>query len=125
MDSGDLGGAGDVGFWRAEAERLAVENVVLRDRVAELEGQVGALAEKVAVLARLVFGMSSEKAAKPTRGQDEDDSPGESPPATTGTAVKVSHLHSNHRASRRTHDLRHVEFGWQACALHIASADAR
>jgi len=28
-------------------------------------------------------------------------------PAATGTAVKVSHLHSNHSASRRTHDLRH------------------
>jgi hypothetical protein len=28
-------------------------------------------------------------------------------PAATGPAVKVSHLHSNHCASRRTHDLRH------------------
>ena len=52
-DGGDLGG-GDVGFWRAEAAQL-------RDRVVELEGQVGALAEKVAELARLAFGKSSEK----------------------------------------------------------------
>ena len=29
-------------------------------------------------------------------------------PAATGSAVKVSHLHSNHSASRRTHDLRHT-----------------
>ena len=29
-------------------------------------------------------------------------------PATTGSAAKVSHLHSNHSASRRTHDLRHT-----------------
>jgi hypothetical protein len=28
-------------------------------------------------------------------------------PAATGSAAKVSHLHSNHCASRRTHDLRH------------------
>jgi len=28
-------------------------------------------------------------------------------PATTGSAAKVFHLHSNHSASRRTHDLRH------------------
>jgi Phage integrase family len=28
-------------------------------------------------------------------------------PAATGSAVKVSHPHSNHCASRRTHDLRH------------------
>ncbi|MFE6056405.1 tyrosine-type recombinase/integrase, partial [Kitasatospora sp. NPDC056446] len=28
-------------------------------------------------------------------------------PAATGSAAKVSHLHSNHSASRRTHDLRH------------------
>ncbi|MFE6053054.1 tyrosine-type recombinase/integrase, partial [Kitasatospora sp. NPDC056446] len=29
-------------------------------------------------------------------------------PAATGSAAKVSHLHSNHSASRRTHDLRHT-----------------
>ena len=29
-------------------------------------------------------------------------------PAATESAVKVSHLHSNHSASRRTHDLRHT-----------------
>ncbi|TMR38836.1 hypothetical protein ETD85_03185 [Nonomuraea zeae] len=29
-------------------------------------------------------------------------------PAATGSAVKVFHLHSTHRASRRTHDLRHT-----------------
>jgi transposase len=75
MGSGDLGGAGDVEFWRAEAERLAADNVVLRTRVADLEGQVGALTEKVTVLARLAFGTSSEKAAaKPT--PDEDDPAG-------------------------------------------------
>lgn len=77
MGESDHGGAGDVGFWRAEAERLAVENVVLRNRVAELEGQVGALAEKVAVLAKLAFGTSSEKAATRARGHDEDDPGGD------------------------------------------------
>jgi hypothetical protein len=30
MGSGDLGGVGEVEFWRAEAKRLAVENVVLQ-----------------------------------------------------------------------------------------------
>jgi transposase len=72
---GDLGG--DVGFWRAEAqrwrvraERSGVEAAQLRDRVAELEGQVGALTEKVAELTRLAFGQSSEKqTAKKTAGQ--------------------------------------------------------
>jgi cell division protein FtsB len=64
MGDSDLGGAGGVEFWRAEAERLAADNVVLRARVADLEGQVGALAEKVSVLARLAIGTSSEKAAK-------------------------------------------------------------
>jgi hypothetical protein len=29
-------------------------------------------------------------------------------PAATGPAAKVSHLHSNHCASRRTHDVRHT-----------------
>jgi integrase len=29
-------------------------------------------------------------------------------PAATGSAAKVSHLHSNHSASRRTHDTRHT-----------------
>src|SRR5688572_7871751 len=82
MGERDHGGAGNVEFWRAEAERLAVENVVLRNRVAELEGQVGALAEKVAVLAKLAFGTSSEKTAKRTRGEDE--AAGESPGGQLG-----------------------------------------
>jgi transposase len=63
---GNLGG--DVGFWRAEAqrwraraERSEAEAAQLRARVVELEGQVGALAEKVAELTRLAFGKSSEK----------------------------------------------------------------
>lgn len=79
---GDHGGAGGVGFWRAEAERwraeagrLTAQDVVLRARVADLEGQVGALAEKVSVLARLAFGTSSEKVA-PRRAPAEDDPAG-------------------------------------------------
>jgi transposase len=76
---GDLGG--DVGFWRAEAqrwraraERSEADAAQLRARVVELEGQVGALAEKVAELTRLAFGKSSEKqtarnTAKETAGQ--------------------------------------------------------
>jgi hypothetical protein len=47
---------------------LAVENVVLQTRVDDLEGQVGALAEKVSVLARLAFGTSSEKAKQAPDG---------------------------------------------------------
>lgn len=69
MGDNDLGGGG-VEFWRAEAERLAADNVVLQARVVDLEGQVGALAERVSVLARLVFGTSSEKAAKRAPGGD-------------------------------------------------------
>jgi transposase len=67
MGDNDLGGGG-VEFWRAEAERLAADNVVLQARVVDLEGQVGALAERVSVLARLAFGTSSEKAAKRAPG---------------------------------------------------------
>jgi transposase len=70
MGDNDLGGAGGVAFWRAEAERLAADNVVLQARVVDLEGQVGALAERVSVLARLAFGTSSEKAAKRAPGGD-------------------------------------------------------
>ena len=64
MGNGDLGGVGEVEFWRAEAKRLTVENVVLQTRVADLEGQVGALAEKVSVLARLALGTSSEASGR-------------------------------------------------------------
>src|SRR5215472_8820321 len=39
-------------------------------------------------------------------------------PAATGPAVKVSHLHSNPSASRRTHDLRH------SCASFLLAAGA-
>jgi transposase len=76
MGSGDLGGVDDVEFWRAEAERLTTDNLVLQTRVAELEGQVSALTEKVSVLARLAFGASSEKTAK--RAPVGDDPTGES-----------------------------------------------
>ncbi|MGI9004263.1 MAG: hypothetical protein ACR2GH_21870, partial [Pseudonocardia sp.] len=88
MVSGGLGGADDVAWWRAEAERLAGVNAVLRARVVELEGQVGALGEKVATLARLAFGPSSEKTKRAARedpaGEDPDgDDPagGEDDPA--------------------------------------------
>ncbi|MEX5637974.1 tyrosine-type recombinase/integrase, partial [Parafrankia sp. FMc2] len=37
-------------------------------------------------------------------------------PAATGSAAKVSHLHSNHCASRRTHELRHT-----AASLAVAA----
>ena len=61
MGGSDLGGGGGVEFWRAEAQRLAADNVALRARVEELEGQVDALAEKVSVLARMAFGTSSDR----------------------------------------------------------------
>jgi transposase len=83
MSSGDLGGVGEVESWRAEAKRLAVENVVLQTRVADLEGQVGALAEKVSVLARLAFGTSSEKAKRAAGGGD----PGRGDPGRGGDSV--------------------------------------
>lgn len=100
MGGGDLGGGG-VEFWRAEAarwraeaeqlagvrveaHRLAADNLVLQARVADLESQVGALAGRVSVLARLAFGTSSEKSGRPARGEDgtagSDDGPaGEQP----------------------------------------------
>src|SRR6476661_9503858 len=86
-DGGDLGG-GDVGFWsaearrwRAQAERSGAEAAQLRDRVVELEGQVGALTEKVAELARLAFGKSTEKTsarqtAEQTAGEGGSDGAG-------------------------------------------------
>jgi hypothetical protein len=64
MGNGDLCGGSDLEFWRAEVERLMRGNLVLQTRVAELEGQVGALAEKVSVLARLAFRTSSKKTCK-------------------------------------------------------------
>jgi len=52
-------------------------------------------------------------------------------PAATGPAVKVSHLHSNHSASRRTHDVRHsyatlgrdAKIDWKALSQRIGHAD--
>src|SRR4051795_9680405 len=79
MSSGDLGGVGEVEFWRAETRRLAVENVVLMTRVADLEGQVGALAEKVSVLARLAFGTSSEKSKQAPDGDGATGEAGNDP----------------------------------------------
>ena len=65
----------ETAFWRAEAERLAGENEILQARVLELEAQVAVLSEKVATLAKLVFGEKSEKAKakKPAAGAPSDD----------------------------------------------------
>jgi transposase len=96
---GDLGG-GEVGLWRAEAQRwrAQAERVVaraeaseaeaaqLRDRVVELEGQVGALAEKVAELTRLAFGKSSEKQ---TARQAAEQTPGEGGPDGAGAGQQA------------------------------------
>lgn len=62
----------EVERWRAEAERLAVENAALRARVGELEAQVAALMEQVATLSRLAFGKSSEKTPKPAGSQPSE-----------------------------------------------------
>jgi integrase len=43
----------------------------------------------------------------PPRHHPDQAAPSSACPAATGQAAKVSHLHSNHSASRRTHDLRH------------------
>ncbi len=94
MGGSDLG-EGGVEFWRAEAarwraeaeqlagyraqvQRLTADDVALRARIAELEGQVGALAEKVSVLARMAFGKSSEKKS-PTEPAPDAEGPGDDP----------------------------------------------
>jgi transposase len=74
---------GDLAYWRAEAERLGTENGALLARVVELEAQVAALVDRVATLAKLAFGPSSEK----TRARPEPDTGaapaggGDAPPA--------------------------------------------
>jgi transposase len=82
MGDSDLGGGGvefwraEAARWRAEAQRRAADEVVLRARVADLEGQVGALAERVSVLAKLAFGTSSEKRKTAKPGGDGADGGG-------------------------------------------------
>ena len=65
---------------RAEAGRLRAENAVQQERITDLEGQVVALAAKVATLARLAFGKSSEKKKSarrsPAVGDGADGTPG-------------------------------------------------
>ncbi|HEX9353108.1 MAG TPA: IS66 family transposase [Streptosporangiaceae bacterium] len=58
-------GHDDAGYWRGEAERLVGENAALRARVADLEGRVAALGERLSTLTRRVFGASSEKKKSP------------------------------------------------------------
>lgn len=58
-------------FLDTEFQRLRAENADLRARITELDGQVAALTEKVAMLAKLAFGTSSEK--KPTQRRDDQN----------------------------------------------------
>ena len=67
---------GEAERWRVQAQRAAEVNTALLQRVTELEGQVGALAEKVATYARMLFGDSSEQSRQkkkpvPEPGQGE------------------------------------------------------
>src|SRR4029453_8192585 len=90
---GDLGD--EVGFWRSEArrwqaraERSEAEAAQLRERVVELEGQVGALFEKVAELSRLAFGKSSEKqTVRRPAGQPVGEGGPDTPKAPGGVAA--------------------------------------
>jgi transposase len=122
-DSG-LGGAGDVEFWRAEAarwraeaealagcraeaERLEADTVVLLARVGDLEGQVGALAERVSVLARMAFGTSSEKVAKRSPGGDDAASgSGGDDPAGDGSSGGAPKRGRGQRKGSRGHGRR-------------------
>jgi transposase len=107
-DGGDLGGD-DVGFWRAEAqrwrgqaERSGAEAAQLRDRVVELEGQVGALTEKVAELARLAFGKSSEKtSARQTAEQTAEQTAGEGGPDGAGAGQQAGRPPGRGRGQRK------------------------
>jgi hypothetical protein len=103
-DGGDLGGD-DVGFWRAEAqrwraqaERSGAEAAQLRDRVVELEGQVGALTEKVAELARLAFGKSSEKTSA---RQTAEQTAGEGGPDGAGAGQQAGRPPGRGRGQRK------------------------
>jgi hypothetical protein len=130
MSSGDLGGVGEVEFWRAEAKRLAVENVVLQTRVADLEGQVGALAEKVSVLARLAFGTSSEKAkqapdgdgAAGEAGNDPATGPDKRGGAGAGTAAATTPIC---RAARRSTTFPRPSGGARAAARGMSGSARR
>ena len=100
---GDLGGD-DVGFWRAEArrwrvqaERSGAEAAQLRDRVVELEGQVGALTEKVAELARLAFGKSEKTSARARAEQTA----GEGGPDGAGAGQQVGDLSAGRGRGQR------------------------
>lgn len=72
-------------WWRAEAERLAEENAVLQDRVADLEGQVAVLTEQVATLAKLTFGISSEKKRRGGPSRDPEDCPSDTADPESGS----------------------------------------
>ncbi|MGH3410243.1 MAG: transposase domain-containing protein, partial [Streptosporangiaceae bacterium] len=58
--------AADVAFWRERAERA-------EDRLAGAEARVLELAEQVAVLSRMLFGQSSEKAGAGQPGKRAGD----------------------------------------------------
>lgn len=51
----------DVGYWRGRAEEAEAQVAELRGRLGRAEARVGELEEQVVVLARLLYGPSSEK----------------------------------------------------------------
>jgi transposase len=57
---------------RTENERLRADNARLRERDAQREAELERVSVELAVLQRLVFGRSSERAQPRTAGRDED-----------------------------------------------------
>ena len=57
--------------WKAEVKRLTAQEVLLRAEIADLKGMVAALSEKVATLAKLLFGKKTEKQKKTEPDADD------------------------------------------------------
>lgn len=68
----------------AENTELRAENARLQRRIVDLEGQLAALSEKVATLAKLAFGTSTEK-KRPAPGKAGYGKPGHDAGAATGS----------------------------------------
>jgi len=93
----------DTAYWRARAERVEADNVVLCEQVEVLQGQVAALSEQVATLSRMLFGRSSEKRESAPGGPD---GPGGGPDGPGGGPAPVPGRRKGQRPGGKGHGRR-------------------
>jgi transposase len=117
--------ATEVAYWRERAVRAEAQLTEAEERLAVAETRISELAEQVAVLSRMLFGRSSEKAGPGGSGDDgpADPAPGPAGPGPGGPARRRGQRPGSKGHGRRDYsglqtreEIHDVPAGQRVCA---------